>query len=194
MAPWCYISCIPILGIFKFSESRLKKAKSNLKEYQIRGEEANFAAASGKSQSPSQLLTLNQPVSYNETIVAHCIVCNLPIYDSEETLKCPHCGLPSHKPHLLEWVKIKNSCPNCDYKLTNLTVTHSVPSPKVEEFLRNATANTEIRQLTLFQIVTQLKFPQHAVVSAIEKLILTGKISATLDLPAGVILFPNKRE
>ncbi|MHA1578182.1 MAG: RING finger protein [Candidatus Freyarchaeota archaeon] len=42
-----------------------------------------------------------------------CIVCNLKIKEGENIVYCPFCGLPSHRDHLLEWLKIKGFCPNC---------------------------------------------------------------------------------
>ena len=46
-----------------------------------------------------------------------CIVCNLTIEQDDEKLFCPYCGNPSHKYHLLEWIKIKGFCPYCREKL-----------------------------------------------------------------------------
>ncbi len=43
-----------------------------------------------------------------------CMVCNLIINPSkEEIVYCPHCNSPAHRPHLIEWIKIKSACPNC---------------------------------------------------------------------------------
>ena len=48
-----------------------------------------------------------------------CIVCGLPIKEEEkdQTFYCPHCKNPAHKSHLLEWIKLKGTCPMCKKKL-----------------------------------------------------------------------------
>jgi hypothetical protein len=46
-----------------------------------------------------------------------CTVCNLPIKDNEQRLFCPYCGNPSHREHLLEWIKVRGFCPYCRKKL-----------------------------------------------------------------------------
>ncbi|MDH5403309.1 MAG: HEAT repeat domain-containing protein [Candidatus Heimdallarchaeota archaeon] len=46
-----------------------------------------------------------------------CITCRLVIGKDEDTLQCQSCLLFSHKSHLLEWIKIKGSCPNCHNNL-----------------------------------------------------------------------------
>jgi len=47
-----------------------------------------------------------------------CIVCSSEIYEFETKIFCPYCGVPSHREHILEWVKIKGTCPNCNRKLS----------------------------------------------------------------------------
>lgn len=47
-----------------------------------------------------------------------CIVCNLEIKDYEKKIYCPYCGSPSHRDHILEWIKIKSFCPYCNHKLS----------------------------------------------------------------------------
>ncbi|MHA1264714.1 MAG: PCI domain-containing protein [Candidatus Helarchaeota archaeon] len=43
-----------------------------------------------------------------------CMVCNLTINPAkEEIVYCPHCNAPAHRSHLIEWIKIKRTCPNC---------------------------------------------------------------------------------
>ena len=46
-----------------------------------------------------------------------CSVCKLPISFGSSTLQCPHCENIAHKEHLLEWIKVKGSCPICQSKL-----------------------------------------------------------------------------
>ncbi|MCK5158409.1 MAG: hypothetical protein KAR08_04590, partial [Candidatus Heimdallarchaeota archaeon] len=46
-----------------------------------------------------------------------CSVCKLPISFGSEPLECYHCQNVAHKEHLLEWVKVKGTCPVCQQKL-----------------------------------------------------------------------------
>jgi len=46
-----------------------------------------------------------------------CSVCKLPISFGSEPLECYHCQHVAHKEHLLEWVKVKGTCPVCQQKL-----------------------------------------------------------------------------
>ncbi len=46
-----------------------------------------------------------------------CSVCKLPISFGSEYLECYHCENIAHKEHLLEWVKVKGTCPICQQKL-----------------------------------------------------------------------------
>ncbi len=50
-----------------------------------------------------------------DTVV--CSVCKLPISFGSEYLECYHCQNVAHKEHLLEWVKVKGTCPVCQQKL-----------------------------------------------------------------------------
>ncbi len=46
-----------------------------------------------------------------------CGVCNL-VIGNEPSSTCPFCKSPSHTDHLLEWLKVKGTCPVCKHKLT----------------------------------------------------------------------------
>ncbi|TFF84996.1 hypothetical protein EU523_00705 [Candidatus Heimdallarchaeota archaeon] len=46
-----------------------------------------------------------------------CIVCRKPIKKGQEIAHCPHCKKPAHYSHLIEWIKVQGSCPNCYHKL-----------------------------------------------------------------------------
>ncbi|MHA1631124.1 MAG: hypothetical protein ACTSVS_13175 [Candidatus Heimdallarchaeota archaeon] len=46
-----------------------------------------------------------------------CSVCKLPISFGSLTLECPHCHTIAHQEHLLEWIKVKGTCPVCQQKL-----------------------------------------------------------------------------
>ncbi len=42
-----------------------------------------------------------------------CLLCKRQIDFNEEWLKCPNCEELSHRTHLLEWIRVKGTCPNC---------------------------------------------------------------------------------
>ncbi|MHA1265225.1 MAG: RING finger domain-containing protein [Candidatus Helarchaeota archaeon] len=46
-----------------------------------------------------------------------CIVCNLPIMDSDTLGRCPECHHAAHLDHFQEWLKIKGICPFCKRKV-----------------------------------------------------------------------------
>lgn len=41
-----------------------------------------------------------------------CAICKTHI-PPKEAIHCPHCHTPFHRDHLLEWLKIRGTCPNC---------------------------------------------------------------------------------
>jgi len=49
--------------------------------------------------------------------VVKCSVCKLPISFGAKTLECPHCQAIAHAEHLMEWVKVKGTCPVCQRKI-----------------------------------------------------------------------------
>jgi HEAT repeat protein len=46
-----------------------------------------------------------------------CVVCNLPIKNGEELVRCPSCGNLAHKSHMLEWLHIRGCCPVCGERI-----------------------------------------------------------------------------
>ncbi|MFW9922515.1 MAG: hypothetical protein ACFFDW_04405 [Candidatus Thorarchaeota archaeon] len=46
-----------------------------------------------------------------------CSVCKLPISFGADTAQCQHCENIAHREHLLEWTKVKGSCPICQNQL-----------------------------------------------------------------------------
>lgn len=46
-----------------------------------------------------------------------CPICRKPVLYGENVLECTFCGIEAHAPHLLEWLRIKGTCPNCREKL-----------------------------------------------------------------------------
>jgi len=53
---------------------------------------------------------------------ARCSVCQLDIVFGDDLVRCPYCGVPSHRDHLLEWIKIKGFCPTCRKELSAETL------------------------------------------------------------------------
>jgi len=48
---------------------------------------------------------------------SRCAVCGKPIEIFDEVAGCPLCDSKSHKDHLIDWVKMKHSCPVCKKSL-----------------------------------------------------------------------------
>jgi hypothetical protein len=46
-----------------------------------------------------------------------CLICRKPIWHGETVLECPFCKMKAHTPHLLEWLRVRGTCPNCKAKL-----------------------------------------------------------------------------
>ncbi|NHJ49803.1 MAG: hypothetical protein FK733_18570 [Asgard group archaeon] len=61
---------------------------------------------------------VNEPCSNCGVETVQCSVCKLPISFGSDYLECSHCQNVAHREHLLEWVKVKGTCPICQQKLT----------------------------------------------------------------------------
>jgi len=46
-----------------------------------------------------------------------CPICRKPVWYGEKILECPFCKMIAHAPHLLEWLRVRGTCPNCRKKL-----------------------------------------------------------------------------
>jgi len=46
-----------------------------------------------------------------------CSVCQHSIKHGETILICPHCNSQAHRLHILEYLKVKGTCPNCEEDL-----------------------------------------------------------------------------
>ena len=85
----------------------------------------NFSINGDNEEKECQLLSqfdqrsLIQILIEKNKIIGLCMVCQLPIHITEEILKCPRCITLAHTSHLLEWIKVKGSCPNCGASLNN---------------------------------------------------------------------------
>ncbi|NVM30166.1 MAG: E3 ubiquitin protein ligase [Candidatus Helarchaeota archaeon] len=78
--------------------------------------------------SPSQGAKQALPTSSyeKEKIIGICMVCDLPITEFEQQLKCPSCYSLAHETHLLEWAKIKGHCPHCNSSLKHIPIRDAI--------------------------------------------------------------------
>ncbi|NHJ49801.1 MAG: hypothetical protein FK733_18560 [Asgard group archaeon] len=65
----------------------------------------------------SERTNVNEPCSNCGVETVQCSVCKLPISFGSDYLECNHCQNIAHNEHLLEWVKVKGTCPICHQKL-----------------------------------------------------------------------------
>ncbi|MCG3259656.1 MAG: hypothetical protein H7644_07915 [Candidatus Heimdallarchaeota archaeon] len=49
-----------------------------------------------------------------------CSVCMDSIRKDDKYVTCPSCKIPAHTSHLVEWLKIKSVCPNCNKKIQGI--------------------------------------------------------------------------
>ena len=55
--------------------------------------------------------------SFCGTAFHTCPICRKHIWQGEQVIECPMCGTVAHTPHILEWLRVKGTCPNCREKL-----------------------------------------------------------------------------
>jgi hypothetical protein len=46
-----------------------------------------------------------------------CMVCKLKLNEKNDVVQCPICESLYHKNHLMEWIKVKKTCPVCSQEL-----------------------------------------------------------------------------
>ena len=68
-------------------------------------------------KNPFRKIQVKEFPSLPPNLITWCIICQLDLEFSDDLAYCPHCGAPAHKPHILEWAKIKGYCPNCGFSL-----------------------------------------------------------------------------
>ena len=52
-----------------------------------------------------------------ENMKENCIVCRRPMSKGQRIVCCPFCQKYAHYSHLVEWIKVQGTCPNCHKKL-----------------------------------------------------------------------------
>jgi len=89
-----------------------------LLNYLIQFEDYNMMVG----QIPPRFLVSSEEIigEWDWNKVDRCIVCNLPIQKEDIIARCPDCGNPAHRAHLLEWIKIKGICPFCHRNIKSL--------------------------------------------------------------------------
>ncbi|NHI93149.1 MAG: hypothetical protein EAX96_11655 [Candidatus Lokiarchaeota archaeon] len=65
------------------------------------------------------ITSIKKVANWDWSAYIKCIVCNLPIKKEHlsNALKCPHCNGIAHSDHLIEWIKMKGTCPYCRKRL-----------------------------------------------------------------------------
>ncbi len=53
----------------------------------------------------------------SEDLSEKCIVCKRKISKGQNYVECPHCSMPAHYSHFLEFVKVRGVCPSCNAAL-----------------------------------------------------------------------------
>ena len=71
-----------------------------------------------KVEPPKKIKTQPLKVATSD-LEDRCSVCLSIIKAGESFVRCPHCDIPSHYSHIVEWIKVKPQCPNCKKKLVS---------------------------------------------------------------------------
>ncbi len=71
-----------------------------------------------KTEAPRKIQTQPLKVATSD-LEDRCSVCLSVIKAGESFIRCPHCEIPSHYSHIVEWIKVKPQCPNCKKKLVS---------------------------------------------------------------------------
>jgi len=96
------------------SLEELEAIASEVKE-EIKAEEIVIKE---KDEIPKKILTQPLKVATSD-LEDRCSVCLSIIKAGESFVRCPHCDIPSHYSHIVEWIKVKPQCPNCKKKLVS---------------------------------------------------------------------------
>jgi hypothetical protein len=60
-----------------------------------------------------ELTVATAPSTTPLPVAEDCCVCRMRIKESDDFVRCEHCGSPAHRAHLGEWLKIRGTCPVC---------------------------------------------------------------------------------
>ncbi len=84
-------------------------------------------------------LAVEEKCSSCKEKIPWCSVCNNPIQHGEDAKVCPKCNNPAHKPHFLEYLRTKGTCPACGSKIKGKALK---PLEKIKQNKKKKTNNT----------------------------------------------------
>jgi hypothetical protein len=105
------------------SDEEMAETQKSLEELEI------IAAETKDAEIQEEIIIKEKEVSAKQEIITQplkiatstleerCSVCMSHIKAGESFVRCPHCDIPSHYAHIVEWIKVKPQCPNCRKKL-----------------------------------------------------------------------------
>ncbi len=123
------VICVVLIILCGFLASRRWRGEEqDMREGAVSDSEDDWGSESifERETRPSQFrcLECGEFITYGKAVCSkcgekqkRCIVCQQFIGQEELYSKCPHCKQLAHRVHLLEWVKVKGSCPYCKEKL-----------------------------------------------------------------------------
>lgn len=131
---WEFLIYFIIIGIGICIWACKNRSKQDLTDYQgshsPRTSSISQDRKKARSVSASQVVQLTMcseceaTIHADETVCPHCgtplpicSVCHHSIEFGESILICPHCNSQAHRAHILEYLKVKGVCPNCQADL-----------------------------------------------------------------------------
>lgn len=131
---WEFYSCIIALVIGLCIWAFKNRSKQDLTDYQSSSSPRTSSTSQDRkktqSASVSQVVQLTMcseceaTIHADVTVCPHCgtplpicSVCQHSIEFGEPILICPHCNSQAHRAHILEYLKVKGVCPNCQADL-----------------------------------------------------------------------------
>lgn len=97
-----------------------------IKKEPIIQENGTVSAVSTQSAEEDVNESLEKEVQVSSEQIAQsnlkdkCSVCIDSIGEGDKYVTCPSCKIPAHTSHLVEWLKIKSVCPNCNKKIQGI--------------------------------------------------------------------------
>ena len=105
------------------SEEEMAETQKSLEELEV------IAAETKEAELQEEIIIKEKEVAVKQeiktqplkiatsTLEERCSVCMSHIKAGESFVRCPHCDIPSHYAHIVEWIKVKPQCPNYRKKL-----------------------------------------------------------------------------
>jgi len=121
---------IVVVSIWACKSCLDKNQKTDRISYATRTPSSRSDRKKYQSASATQTIQLvicpkcEATIHAEETVCPHCgssrpicSVCHHTIEYGESVLSCPHCDARAHRVHILEYLKVKGTCPNCQEDL-----------------------------------------------------------------------------